>query len=104
MGYRVVAGVVSAETKVQGKSRAVIDFPRGSTLPDDVPDEQIQSFLAQCLIEATGEVAPPEPEAVEVDLSELDKDGLLAYADAHEIQVDRRLGEDKLRAAIQEAE
>jgi len=106
MAYRVLAGMVSAETKVQGESRAVVDFLRGAVLPDDVPAEQIESFLARGLIEA-GDGSPepqPEPEPDGVDLSELDKDALLALADERGITVDRRLGEDKLRAAIQEAE
>lgn len=100
MTYRVTAGRVSAETNV-GAGRATIDFLRGSVLPDDVPDEQLQGFLAAGQIEADGD-AQPEPEPV--DLSAMDKDALLAYADEHELAVDRRLGEDKLRAAIQEAE
>ena len=37
------------------------------------------------------------------DLSGLDRDGLLAYAAEHEIDVNHRLGEKKLRAAIREA-
>ena len=112
MAYRVLAGMVSAETKVQGESRAVVDFLRGAVLPDDVPAEQVESFLARGLVEGVDaypepESEPelePEPEPDEVDLSELDKDALLALADERGITVDRRLGEDKLRAAIQEAE
>lgn len=109
MGYRVVAGRVSAETKV-GPGRATIDFARGSVLPDDVPDEQLQRFLTagQIVVDGEESAEAPEPEGEEVDLSELDKDALLAFADEHKIAVDKRLGEDNLRAAIaaavQEAE
>src|SRR4051812_25561912 len=104
MTYRVTAGRVSAETNV-GAGRATIDFLRGSVLPEDVPDEQLQAFLA------AGQVEPEELTddgdedlGDEVDLSAMDKDALLAYADEHELAVDKRLGEDRLRAAIQEAE
>jgi hypothetical protein len=34
------------------------------------------------------------------ELTDLDRDGLLALADRHEIKVDRRMGEDKLREFI----
>ncbi len=108
MAYRVVAGRVSAETQV-GAGRATIDFARGSVLPDDVPDEQLQRFLALGHVEPVEDVEDAdkgsEDEAPEgVDLSAMDKDALLAYADEHGIAVDKRLGEDKLRAAIQDAE
>jgi hypothetical protein len=109
MTYVVTAGFVSAETQVtKAGGRAVLDFPRGAVLPDDVPDEQLQGFLRGGLVEdVDGAPEPepePEPEPDEVDLSELDKDALLAYADEHKLAVDKRLGEDKLRAAIQEAQ
>lgn len=109
MAYRVVAGRVSAETKV-GPGRATIDFVRGSVLPDDVPDEQLRRFLAggQIVVDGEEPAEAPEPDGEEVDLSEMDKDALLAFADEREIPVDKRLGEDNLRAAIaaaiQEAE
>lgn len=101
MTFRVVTGRVAAETNV-GPGRATVDFHRGAVLPDDVPAEQIASFLARGLLESVD--GSPEPEPGEVDLSELDKDALLALADERGIAVDKRLGEDKLRAAIQEAE
>lgn len=49
----------------------------------------------------TGTVEVTEDEDLETpDLDELNKDGLLEFADAMGIDVDRRLGEDKLRDAI----
>lgn len=103
MAYVVTAGRVSAETQVAEEGgRAVIDFHRGSVLPDDVPDEQVQRFLAAGHIALEEDAAPePEPEP-EVDLSELDKDALLALAEERGVQVDKRWGEDKLRAALEE--
>jgi hypothetical protein len=48
--------------------------------------------------EATGE----GPEAPADTLDELDRDALIAYADEHDIKVNKRHGADKLRAAIRE--
>ncbi|WP_326565082.1 hypothetical protein VSH64_24890 [Amycolatopsis rhabdoformis] len=121
MAYRVTAGRVSAETQVtEAGGRATVDHYRGAVLPDDVPDEQLQHLLRLGHIEdADGE---PEPELAEVldaepsgdvqpddeddqaDLSAMDKDALLAYADEHGLTVDKRLGVDNLRAAIEAAE
>jgi hypothetical protein len=105
MAYVVTAGRVSAETLV-GPGRATIDFLRGSVLPDDVPDEQLLGFLARGEVVDEDAQPEPEPEPDEdetVDLSELDKDALLAFAEERKIAVDKRLGEDNLRAAIQAA-
>lgn len=52
-------------------------------------------------LEDDGEPAEPLPEVVNLD--ELDREQLLAYADEHGIDVNRRLGEENLRAAIAEA-
>jgi hypothetical protein len=102
MAYVVKAGYVSAETKV-GPGRAVIDIPRGAELPGDVPDEQVQQFLRLDQIESVDSpvAGDGENEDDEVDLSELDKDQLLALAEEREIQVDKRWGPDKLIAALQ---
>jgi hypothetical protein len=105
MRYRVVAGFVSAETQVDGASRAVIDIPRGAVLPDDVPVEQAERFLARGHIEPLNE-EEPEPEVVDnpdaIDLDELDKEQLLAIAKDLKIQVDGRWNAEKLAAAIRE--
>lgn len=46
MAYRVTAGFVTVETKVNDKgARAQIDIPRGADLPGDVPDEQVETLL-----------------------------------------------------------
>lgn len=105
MSYVVMAGRVSVETQVsENGGRAVIDFYRGEVLPGDAPEETVRALLGGGMVADEDAASEPEP----VDLSELDKDGLLAFADEHKIQVDRRLGEDNLRAAIlaavQEAE
>ncbi|SFO59791.1 hypothetical protein [Amycolatopsis rubida] len=122
MAYRVTAGRVSAETKVNEKGgRATVDFHRGAVLPDDVPDEHLQSLLRLGHVEdaeAESTVDDSEPDEEldleehvpldegekQPDLSAMDKDELLAYADEHEIAVDKRLGVDNLRAAIEAAE
>lgn len=57
MGYRVSAGYVTVETAVPG-GRAQIDIPRGASLPDDVPAEQVETLLAQGRIEAMAKVQP----------------------------------------------
>lgn len=51
MGYIVTAGYVTVQTAVPG-GRAWIDIPRGSALPDDVPDEERDRLLA------LGHIAP----------------------------------------------
>lgn len=63
MRYVVKAGYVSAETQVTAAGgRAMVDIPRGAVLPDDVPDEQIESFLARGLIAYDGDgEAPVKP-------------------------------------------
>jgi hypothetical protein len=99
MAYVVTTGAVSAETQVtEAGGRAVLDFPRGAVLPDDVPTEQLEAFLARGQIAEVGH-ASPEPE---IDLSELDKDQLFALAKKRGLQVDGRWGADKLLAALQE--
>lgn len=61
MRYTVVAGYVTVETAVPG-GRAQIDIPRGASLPDDVPEEQVAILLRLGDIEATGqEAAEPGP-------------------------------------------
>lgn len=42
--YIVTAGYVTVQTAVPG-GRAQVDIPRGSVLPDDVPDEQVETLL-----------------------------------------------------------
>ncbi|MBB2504314.1 hypothetical protein [Amycolatopsis echigonensis] len=113
---------MSVETQVtEGGGRATVDFHRGATLPGDVPDEQLQWLLRLGHIEPVDnddsddggpgeepDIEEHEPAAEadrdvdgdEVDLSAMDKDQLLAYAEEHGIAVDKRLGVDNLRGAI----
>lgn len=44
MGHIVTAGYVTVETAVPG-GRAQVDIPRGHTLPDDVPAEQVSRLV-----------------------------------------------------------
>jgi hypothetical protein len=104
MGFRVVAGFVSAETTVEGGSRAVIDIPRGAVLPGDVPAEQVERFLTLGHIEPHEPVedgGEPEPEEPEGDgLDELDKDALVDLAAEKGVEIDKRWGTAKIADAI----
>ncbi|WP_409186718.1 hypothetical protein F9C11_21755 [Amycolatopsis sp. VS8301801F10] len=102
---------MSVETQVTDSGgRATVDFHRGATLPGDVPDEQLQWLLRLGHIEDDGQEGQAEVSASDedgtgggdgqVDLSAMDKDQLLAYAEEHGIAVDKRLNEDNLRGAI----
>lgn len=104
MAYRVLAGYVSAETKVESGGRAAIDIPRGAVLPDDVPAEQVERFLAHGhvehheVVEPAGEVEPGEGDG----LDGLDKDALLALAKEQGVEVDSRWGVKRIAAAVKE--
>lgn len=108
MPYRVTAGYVSAETQVTEQGgRAVVDVPRGAELPGDVPEEQVQRFLALGQIgplERSEEVEPDEdPEDPESDgLDDLDKDALVEIAEREGVTLDGRWGADKIAAAIRD--
>ncbi|HEY9411129.1 MAG TPA: hypothetical protein VIP77_16235 [Jiangellaceae bacterium] len=58
MGYVVTAGFVTVETAVPG-GRARVDIPRGSVLPGDVPDEDVQRLVR---LGHVAEQPKPEPE------------------------------------------
>jgi hypothetical protein len=59
---------VTVETAVPG-GRAMVDIERGSVLPDDVPDEQVQTCLALGTIRWAGDGAAAAAEP-DVDLAE----------------------------------
>ncbi len=46
---------------------------------------------------------PPVPTVADLDAVAEDKDALLAFRDAHDLDVDGRLGVDKLRDALRDA-
>jgi len=105
MRYVVTAGSVSAETQINERgSRATVDHPRGSVLPDDVPDEQLKALLARGAVEALDE--PGEPDEVEQEhpdeLDGLDKDHLVELAERLGVEIDKRWGDKKIAAAIRE--
>jgi hypothetical protein len=102
MRYVVTAGSVSAETQINERgSRATVDHPRGSVLPDDVPDEQLKGFLARGAVEALDELGEPD----EVDeLDGLDKDHLVELAERLGVEIDKRWGDKKIAAAIRESQ
>lgn len=112
MRYVVKAGSVSAETQINERgSRATVDHPRGSVLPDDVPAEQLQGFLARGAVEPLDdepefELDPEEAEIVDdpdaINLDELDKKQLLAIAKDKGVQVDGRANAETIVAAIRE--
>lgn len=102
MAYRVLAGYVSAETKVVGQSRAIVDHPRGSVLPDDVPAEQIERFLRLGQIERLDVERAAEPDEQTDELDGLDKDQLVALAEERGVEIDKRWGDKKIVAAIRE--
>lgn len=72
---------------------------------DDAPDEAIEVAEGETgeLADGTADGDETAPAEQVVNLDELDRDQLLAYADEHGIDVNRRLGEEKLREAIAEA-
>lgn len=108
--YRVTAGYVTVETKINDKgARAQVDISRGADLPGDVPDEQIQTLLRLGNIEPADGAAPVEEAAAEVnedvdadDLDELDKDALVKVAEEQGVGIDKRWSADKIAAAIRE--
>jgi hypothetical protein len=112
MAYRVIAGYVTAQTKLP-QGRAYIDFPRGAELPSDVPAAEVEWLLRSDQIEEIGSSEPepepePEPEGegdetVEIQLEDLDKDDLLKIAEDENVEIDKRWGVEKLAAAIREA-
>lgn len=78
--------------------------PSGETAeePSGEPHEGIEVEVGE-VGELVDDGAEGGPAVEVVNLDELDRDQLLAYADEHNIDVNRRLGEAKLREAISEA-
>lgn len=68
--YVVTAGYVTVETERPGGGRALVDVARGTILPADVPQEQIEHELRLRTIELVREAkrpkvaTPNEPEPV----------------------------------------
>ena len=64
-GYVVTAGYVTVETERPGGGRALIDVARGTILPADVPQEQIEHELRLRTIEPVREPEPITPSVPE---------------------------------------
>lgn len=61
--YVVTAGYVTVETELPGGGRALVDVARGSVLPADVPQEQVDTELR------LGRIEPVRAAAAEASVS-----------------------------------
>lgn len=100
MTYRVTAGYVTVETKINDKgARAQIDIPRGADLPADVPQEQVDTLLRRGRIEEAAEEAPAEKPLEKRTVAELK-----AYATENEIDLGGAAKKPAILAAIAAAQ
>lgn len=67
------------------------------------PAEGVEVKVGESATLASGDGGVGEPLPAVVNLDDLDREQLLAYAAEHGLTVNRRLGEDNLRKAISEA-
>lgn len=109
--YRTVApDAVAADTAGERTVRIGAEKPEGAAAVKPTGDDTVAEKPAEAIEVAEGETGELVDEGDAggalpqvVNLDDLDRDQLLAYADQHGIDVNRRLGENRLRKAIAEA-
>jgi len=101
MAYRVTAGYVTVETKINERgSRAQVDIPRGADLPGDVPREQVETLLRLGRIEEVSDEATADKWDPEKPLDKYTVPQLKEWASDHKVDLGGATKKPEILAAI----